>query len=37
MKIIPRILLVSLGAILVAINIKTFVHTGGLLRVVLLA
>ena len=31
MKIIPRFLLVSLGAILVAINIKTFVHTGGLL------
>ncbi|MCR5253915.1 MAG: YitT family protein [Treponema sp.] len=31
MKIIPRFLLVSLGAILMSLNIKTFVHTGGLL------
>lgn len=31
MKLIPRFLLVSLGAFLLALNINTFVHTGGLL------
>ena len=31
MKLIPRFLLVSLGAVLMAVNIKAFVHSGGLL------
>ena len=31
MKFIPRFLLVSLGAVLMAVNLNTFVHAGGVL------